>query len=132
MGTNGYIMVYAPGHPSANNGYIPEHILVAEIEISGRIPIGAIVHHKDENKQNNQPDNLFICSCREEHNQIHAKLKAFHSCGNENYKPCIFCGGYDNPDVMILRRRIKYSDQFYHQTSRSKYRHHRRLLGKGF
>jgi hypothetical protein len=42
-----------------------EHVLIAKTKI------GEVVHHKDENKSNNDPDNLIIYSSQSEHMKAH-------------------------------------------------------------
>lgn len=41
------------------------------------IPEGYVIHHKDENKRNNDPDNLLLMS-RSDHNMIHNYLRMLH------------------------------------------------------
>lgn len=58
---NGYILIYQPDHPRANNrGYVYEHILVAEKTLGREIPRGYVDHHMDGNRSNNNPLNLAI------------------------------------------------------------------------
>jgi hypothetical protein len=56
----GYLLVWAPDHPRAHNGRVFEHILVMEAKLGRALRPEEFVHHKDENKQNNHPDNLEI------------------------------------------------------------------------
>lgn len=70
----GYRTVWAPdwweGHfPKGNRVY--EHQLNwAKAAKANKVPVGCIIHHIDENKENNHPDNL-ICLTRRQHAQIH-------------------------------------------------------------
>lgn len=69
----GYKMIYKPEHPNAQkDGYILEHRLVMS-EFLGR-PLGSDehIHHKDENKLNNNISNLEIIS-KSEHSKLHRK-----------------------------------------------------------
>lgn len=71
---NDYVLIYLPDHPKAmvgNNwdGYIYEHIVVAESILGRRLLEGEVVHHLDCNRSNNSPDNLLVIS-----NPMHAKL----------------------------------------------------------
>jgi hypothetical protein len=86
----GYIEVYTPFHPRARkNGYVFKHILVMEKELGRYISIEEEIHHKDENKQNNDPSNLEIID-----KVKHAKITA-DSRWKENRKAnktkCSFC-----------------------------------------
>lgn len=72
--TNGYVLVKMPYHPRAiasgsYEGYVYEHIVVAENLMGRSLLEGEVVHHLDQNRQNNSPDNLLILS-----NPMHAKL----------------------------------------------------------
>ncbi len=53
---------------------VPVHKRVAEKKVGGPIYEGRIVHHKDGNKQNNNPDNLQVMS-RSAHAKLHAKKR---------------------------------------------------------
>lgn len=60
--SKGYVWVkVASDHPcnrAGEKGYAPEHLLVFW-QVNGRLPRrGFEIHHVDENKQNNAPDNL--------------------------------------------------------------------------
>ncbi len=57
-GDDGYVRVYLPDHPDAEEGYVFLHRLVMETAIGGRLPRGAEVHHKDRNPRNNALANL--------------------------------------------------------------------------
>lgn len=73
---SGYVMVFAPdwysGKRDGNKVY--EHILVyCEYNGYASLPKGSVVHHLDENTQNNHPDNLILMSIPD-HRRIHAWL----------------------------------------------------------
>ena len=81
---HGYVKLYMPDHPfSSPTGYILEHRYVAEqyllndensIEINGKryLSPNYIVHHIDENKQNNDVSNLMVLTLSE-HQTLHNK-----------------------------------------------------------
>jgi hypothetical protein len=53
-------MAHAPGHPRASNGYVFEHILVAEGVLGRRLHDSENVHHRNGIKADNRPENLEI------------------------------------------------------------------------
>src|SRR5712671_7569606 len=68
----GYVRVWRPEHHRANKkGFVLEHILVAELKIGRPILRHEDVHHLDENKANNQPENLAVFPCRADHIRHH-------------------------------------------------------------
>jgi len=70
---NGYGVVYSPEHPrSDKKGYFYTHIIIAELHNERFISNLERVHHKDEDKNNNDPNNLQILSSASEHSIIHA------------------------------------------------------------
>ena len=57
----GYVMVRQPDHPRArHNGYVLEHILVAEQMLGRPLEPGEEVHHINRQKDDNRPENLQI------------------------------------------------------------------------
>lgn len=84
---------------------IGEHVFVAEIALGHKLPPGAIVHHHDENKQNNSNDNLVICPDRAYHNLLHQRMRALAACGNANWIMCGICKRHDEPSNLYVRRK---------------------------
>ena len=61
--SDGYVRLYLPDHPSSGkDGYVLEHRLTIEEKIGRRLKDNEHVHHKDDNRQNNDSDNLEILS----------------------------------------------------------------------
>ncbi len=83
--SNGYIKIRKPYHPFKDcDGFVLEHRLIAEkyllnkdnsIMLDGKYYLKKplVVHHKDENKQNNAPENLMILT-RGKHRSLHAQM----------------------------------------------------------
>lgn len=92
-----------------------EHIKIAETTLGRKLPKGTVVHHVDENRLNNMPDNLVICS-RSYHMTIHARMRARDACGNPNWKACQFCGKFD--DLASLYTNPK-GTSHYHKSCRA-------------
>lgn len=64
----GYVMILMRNHPRARkNGYVLEHILVAEKMLGRPLTETEEVHHRDLNRANNAPDNLKIYATHLEH-----------------------------------------------------------------
>jgi len=67
--------------PRKNGKYIMEHILVMEKELGRFLESHAIIHHIDEDKLNNHPSNLYLCSgttiteSRQIHQAVHASAE---------------------------------------------------------
>lgn len=74
VNSQGYRVVYRPEHPLANKqGHVLEHRLVAW-EAFGPFDPRHHVHHKDEDKLNNDPSNLEVLTPsahRSQHNREH-------------------------------------------------------------
>lgn len=80
------------------NGYrrhghdLYEHISVAEKALGRKLPVGAIVHHVDDDKANNKPSNLVICPNQSYHLLLHARARIVDAGGNPNtQKLCSAC-----------------------------------------
>lgn len=77
VGTNGYVHVLNPEHPSADSrGYVYEHRLVME-QIQGRTLTNAeVVHHINRVKTDNRPENLMLFASQSDHLKHHAEEDA--------------------------------------------------------
>ncbi len=71
----GYVYRYAPDHPRASNGYVFEHILVAEKKLGRHLLPGEVVHHKNHKKDDNRPENIRIFDSPGAHTKYHAALR---------------------------------------------------------
>lgn len=91
---SGYKMVYYPGHERASsNGYVREHILIAEKALGKALPEKSQVHHWGETLDNSR---LVICEDQIYHQLLHIRAKSLHESGDPNKRKCKFCGSYDN------------------------------------
>lgn len=82
----GYRCLHRPGHPRAGpNGYVPEHILLAEKAFGKPLPPLAVVHHVTGRKHGP----LVICQDEGYHQLTHARLRAFLACGNPRFRKCV-------------------------------------------
>lgn len=77
VSSHGYILVRVnKDHPRANaNGYAYEHDLVMEQILGRPLQNGEVVHHKNENTQDNRPDNLEL-KTNAEHTRHHHRGKS--------------------------------------------------------
>lgn len=73
----GYSMIFVPEHPHANaKGYVREHRLVMEKKLGRYLNPSETVHHIDENKANNDPNNLELMGTRGDHIRHHNLMRS--------------------------------------------------------
>lgn len=95
LSLDGYVLLLAPDHPSADpNGYVKEHRLVMEKSLGRILSRDELVHHKDENKGNNDVSNLEVMS-RSEHIRLHHSLNRIRGGWTPNHAACVDCGRKD-------------------------------------
>lgn len=115
----GYVYILNPSHPrAAKNGYVYEHILVAESALGRSLPATAEVHHHNEVRSNNTPSNLVICENKGYHALLHARKRAYEATGNASARRCSFCQSYEVDENVEM---AKNSGSFYHRACRAKY-----------
>lgn len=105
-----------------------EHIEVAERVLGHPLPRGAIVHHADENRLNNSPDNLVICPSTGYHNLIHRRMRAYAATGYADSRKCIHCREYDRPENVSIVT-VGNAERAYHRACAANYmraRHQKR------
>lgn len=79
---NGYKMLYMPEHHRADStGCVYEHVVVAEQKIGRQLAENEVVHHIDENKSNNSPENLMVFANIAEHTAYHNTHEAYQENG---------------------------------------------------
>jgi len=98
---DGAIMIHLPTHPRAGkNGYVFEHILVAEEYNERPLKRGEVVHHIDGDSSNNNPNNLMVFKDNATHLFFHIEERAFKACGNRHWRHCTYCKEHDDPKNM--------------------------------
>ena len=71
--TDGYVGIYVPNHEKANkDGYVMEHILIAEKHIGRHLTENEVVHHKNRIRNDNRIENLIVMT-KNEHLSLHMK-----------------------------------------------------------
>jgi hypothetical protein len=58
------------------------YVLIAEKALGHSQPLGALVHHVDEDRSNNKNSNLVILQSVSEHAQLHRRLRIKQAGGN--------------------------------------------------
>lgn len=116
--SGGYVYILKPEHPRANTrGYVREHVMIAEAALGKPLPAQAVVHHIDTNPSNNKNTNLVICEDQAYHRLLHQRTDAMRACGNPDWRACLFCGRYEDPATMAIRRRMRKNVEllYYHK-----------------
>jgi hypothetical protein len=85
-----------------NGRQVREHVAVAERAIGKPLPRGALVHHVDQDRSNNDPSNLVICPDDAYHMLLHRRQRALEACGNADWVKCWVCKTYSPPELIIV------------------------------
>lgn len=92
-----YMVIYLPNHHLAKaDGYVYVHRMVAEEKLGRKLDKEEFVHHKDEDKLNNSPDNLMVF-----------KSNADHSAFHQGYKAVFEDGVWSCPDLTLIPEEIR-------------------------
>lgn len=83
--------VQCPHHPKADiNGYVQEHILMAEKVFGKPLNLPHVVHHYT-------PEQLVVCENQAYHLLLHQRTRALRA-GNAHWLKCKYCKQYDAPE----------------------------------
>lgn len=100
---NGYVSVYDEEKGESNDikNYVPEHRKVAEKMLGRKLTDKEIVHHLDEVRSNNSPENLLVLE-ESQHLKLHAWMNKNFIVPKPNYairklKGCIRCKVCEEP-----------------------------------
>lgn len=127
IASNGYKIIYVgkEHHLADVRGYAYEHRIIAELKYGRMLEPGEQVHHKDENKLNNSPDNLEITKNTSTHRFLHRQkdmglkmpdepnvlVSCLCGCGaqffkyDEDSRPRMYISGH-NPQDAFVRNNI--------------------------
>lgn len=107
MGYSGYSVIFKPDYWRASHlGYVPEHIYVAETKVIHRhLKKDEVVHHIDQNRKNNKPENLIVFVSQSAHMRFHNGGKMIPTDEPNVYDceyvyaeiPCAYCGTMFRP-----------------------------------
>ena len=71
----GYVYIFKSKHPSCTTqGYIKRSRFIMENLIGRYLNFEEIIHHRNEVRNDDRPENLYLCVNRAEHNRIHKNL----------------------------------------------------------
>lgn len=118
----GYVSFYMPSHNRAGrNGYVKEHIMVAEKVFGKPLPKEAVIHHHTETQ-------LVICENQGYHMFLHQRARALAECGHPDWIRCSFCGVWGpKTDFYLYPNR----NEGYHSKCHSEDLRRRRANGYG-
>lgn len=72
LGSDGYFMIISLDHPNRDkHHYVREHRLVAEKCLERYLTRVEVIHHINEVKTDNNPENLYLFASEKEHNKHH-------------------------------------------------------------
>jgi hypothetical protein len=118
----GYISILMPEHSRADGqGYVSEHILIAEKALGKALPDGVEPHHVNEIKSDNRNENLVLCNDHKYHMLLHQRMRAYKACGHADWGKCWICKQWDSPQNLVNSRRIIYHKKCNNERSKSLY-----------
>lgn len=109
---NGYVMLNIPDHHRAStDGYVYEHVVLAEKYIGRSLKPEEVVHHENEIKDDNSIENLKIFRTSSDHTRYH----------NTGIKVMMDDGTYIAPEIKRLLSCEQCGSTFEFKSKRSKY-----------
>jgi hypothetical protein len=107
--TLGYIYIYKPNHPSSTlDGYVLEHILLAEKAIGHSLSDKNQIHHANNIPDDNRNSNIVICQDDAYHKLLHQRQRAHNACGHAFWLKCWICKQYDDPKKLYVNGKHRF------------------------
>lgn len=110
----GYRWIKVYGRDRPNQGYVPEHVLMAMLVLDRPLRGEEEVHHFNEDRSDNRPSNLVICQDRAYHQLLHRRARAYYATGHADWILCNKCKTYGPPEGMRARLRKNRKTEQYH------------------
>ena len=86
MPNKSYKYIYDPRHQKAlNDGCVYEHVIIAEKILGRPLSSEEVIHHKDENRKNNDPSNIMVFRTNEDHSRYHKQKSGLREMGDKTY-----------------------------------------------
>lgn len=77
----GYVVVHKDGHHRADkNGFVYEHVLVAEEKIGRDLNPEEVVHHTNHIRNDNRPENIMVFATKADHSRFHRIKEKIEAC----------------------------------------------------
>lgn len=117
-----YLCEFEPSNPRATKeGYVYTHVIVAERNLGRFLNPEEVVHHKDEDKYNNSPENIIVFKTNADHAAFHKGCEAVKdgdvwwcpSKGSVNV--CPLCGGVKDSKATKCAKCRKLIDKVKHE-----------------
>jgi len=114
--STGYRVIYCPDHPFAwSTGYVYVHRIIAEIKIGRILQPEEKVHHINENKKDNSPENIKILT-QSEHSKLHKTTGIIYVTFN-----CTFCNKtFSRKKYQVHKGKQYCSKKCYHASKKGK------------
>ena len=110
VSTKGYTYVCMPDHPRAmQSGYVKRADVIAEKMLGRTLRAGEIVHHKNGNKQDDNPENLEVLASTAEHTRLYGWRRP-HANATRSRQPDHPCNRryawLPDAELLAMRRRM--------------------------
>lgn len=103
LDSDGYVLLSRPNHHRAQAcGYVQEHVVIVEEILGMLLPKKAIIHHANEKRSDNRPENLVVCQGMSYHKLLHRRMRALRACGHADWRRCVHCKKYDDSRNMYI------------------------------